>query len=163
MEKSTPVSLKNRKLNATEKALSKGFGYNYDVLPVEKLEAMIAELDQIVSDTDTTSEAESTDTPNKMSDSCDSVAREAAVKQASTTVTTETKIQTCLTSFIPSSDKSLPLPEKATLVTIISRPTSEESLASRKYVGSSVERIVPEVSGDVVCQYLLTLLLLLIY
>ena len=150
-EKSTPVSSKNRKLNSNEKAFGKWDDSNFDILPVEKLEAMIAELDQVISDTDT-SEAESTDTPNKMSDSGDSVARGAVAvtKVPPTTESTENKLQTVMTSFIPSSEKPLPSPEKATLVTLISRPTSEESLASRKYVGSSVERIVSEVSVDAV-------------
>ena len=59
--------VKNRKLNSNDKVNSKAGGSHLEILPVEKLEAMIAELDQVISDTDSSDE-DSNDTPNRRKD-----------------------------------------------------------------------------------------------
>ncbi|KAF2364920.1 Calponin domain [Trinorchestia longiramus] len=191
---STPV--KNRKLNSAEKVLMKfDQPSKLDVLPVEKLEAMIAELDQVISDTESEDEEaiepnfkkEPTEAESNTSDKCSETSHftvqevrgaghvefakaEHAIEkttkdnklenpasvsvssvETSESFTTRVKIvapeyvrsrsvdsafitnKSSNMSFIPSSETFYPVPENATLVTLLSRPTSEESLASKKY------------------------------
>lgn len=189
----------------------------FDILPLEKLEAMIAELDQVISDTDSCDEESSdtldknkeTDTSDRVSESGDNSAKEtnsyhftmqevhvndevefskasssvemaqqpsvfdgpnsvcvssvtsakcsmttdkASDKMHCTTATTASNSASTSISFIPSSEQCFPVLEKATLVTLISRPTSEESLASRK-VSSTVtkEKEKSCVSKAIIC------------
>lgn len=215
---STPS--KNRRLNSSEKVLSRGDqSYKFDILPVEKLEAMIAELDQVISDTDSNegdppeppaqkfpnTETKSDESPDKKetshftlqeihvpgevnfakaaqsietpsngniksptSVSVSSVetkeSRSAKVELVAPDYMRSRSLDSSCTpekvsnlSFIPSSDKSLPVPENATLVTLISRPTSEESLSSKKFqetIYKDIKAVAKSKTMDEVSEFL---------
>ncbi|XP_047739356.1 dystrophin [Hyalella azteca] len=191
-DKLSSTPLKNRKLNSAEKVHVKGeYSTKFDLLPVEKLEAMIAELDQVISDTDSNdgdtaeprvaegkpgeSRTELIPPGKDISHSREQEARSTGDTKQSTELATKKKhenpssvsLSSVRTSesittkvkfakpefvrsrsvdssylcdksssnviFIPSSETFYPpIPENATFVTLHSRPTSEESLASRK-------------------------------
>lgn len=189
--------------------------YQFEILPVEKLEAMIAELDQVISDTDSDDE-DSSDTVNKFSvidvskkesTSAESVAKETSsghftieeihvadgvnfstastsfqkshqqeLENASSVSVSTVTANECSSaqvvgtsgnffssidqsvasavSFIPASDKSFPVSENATLVTLISRPTSEESLTPKKTAvkNSNEHKNIEVVNAKIVCE-----------
>ena len=130
-----------------------------ELLPVEKLEAMIAELDLIISDTDSCEEqlnaGKLLEKPRIISMSkksievpVDELLIRSPVTQARITKRVIPSVEHCKSSdvrFIETSTVSLPMTQSVDYVTLISRPTSEESLGGfTQEVLSNVQFQIPD-------------------